>query len=112
MIEFVCFKAKGQKLIPALQEGYKHIKGTLINRMDSDDKMPDYKLKIMVDTWQKWGKGHVVAGGTQHFVDVGEVGNGFKRYDDWLNSVARNGTHLEETVHRMRNSIAQLDDAY
>ena len=38
----------GEKLIAALQTGYKHVSGSLINRMDSDDKMPDYKLEIMV----------------------------------------------------------------
>ena len=90
------FNSEGQRLIPALQEGYKHVKGTLINRMDSDDKMPDYKLDIMVAEWLKHGKGTVIAGGTQHFVDEGEVGGGFLRYEEWLNDVARRHAHYEE----------------
>ena len=90
------FHSSDHKLIPALQEGYKHVRGTLLNRMDSDDKMPDYKLEVLVDQWLKYGKGTVIAGGTEHFVDHGEVGNGFRRYEQWLNKVARNSQHKEE----------------
>ena len=73
-----------------------HLSGDLINRMDSDDKMPADKLECMVAAWLKHGKGHVIAGGTKHFVDEGEVGDGFKRYDEWLNTVARNQWHTKE----------------
>lgn len=90
------FHSKGQLLIPALQEAYRHVKGTLINRMDSDDKMPDYKLELLVEEWKKYGKGTVIAGGTEHFVDEGEVGDGFRRYEAWINEVARKGAHYEE----------------
>jgi len=90
------FNSDRPKLIPTLQVGYAQIKGSLINRMDSDDKMPDYKLQVMVETWLNYGKGHVVAGGTQHFVDQGSVGDGFIKYENWLNTVARNNTHYEE----------------
>jgi glycosyltransferase involved in cell wall biosynthesis len=84
------------KLIPALKEGYKHIKGSLLNRMDSDDIMPNYKLEIMVEKWQKYGKGTIIAGGTQHFIKGAEVGEGFKRYDKWLNQIARDNSYYEE----------------
>ncbi|MTI41202.1 glycosyltransferase family 2 protein [Fulvivirga lutimaris] len=83
------------KLIPALKEGYAVAQGTLINRMDSDDKMPPYKLEVMVSEWLKYGKGHIVAGGTSHFVDEGEVGGGFLRYEEWLNDIARSSTHYD-----------------
>ena len=87
---------EGTKLIPALQTGLKNVTGRLINRMDSDDIMPDYKIKLLVTEWKKYGKGYVIAGGTKHFVDQGEVGNGFVRYERWLNDVARNQTHFQE----------------
>jgi len=90
------YESEGEKLIPALQTGIKHCKGPLINRMDSDDKMPDYKLEILVSEWLKYGKGHVIAGGTQHFVDEGKVGEGFIRYEQWLNEVAKHNLHIEE----------------
>ncbi|UXP33740.1 glycosyltransferase [Reichenbachiella agarivorans] len=84
------------KLIPTLQVAYAQATGTLINRMDSDDKMPDYKLDVLVKEWNKYGKGHVIGGGTEHFVDEGEVGDGFRRYEVWLNDVARRSAHYEE----------------
>lgn len=84
------------KLIPTLQVGYAQAKGELINRMDSDDRMPLYKLQVLVDEWKKYGKGHVIAGGTEHFVDEGEVGDGFLKYERWLNEVARSNSHYQE----------------
>lgn len=90
------YHSKRPLLIPTLQEAYKHVKGTLINRMDSDDKMPNYKLQVLVDEWLKYGKGTVIAGGTEHFVDKGVVGDGFRKYERWLNDVARNSRHVEE----------------
>lgn len=90
------FHSKRPLLIPTLKEGYPHIKGELINRMDSDDRMPSYKLQVMLDAWQEHGKGTIVAGGTQHFVDEGEVGDGFLRYDRWLNDLARTSSHYEQ----------------
>ncbi len=90
------FNSDQPKLIPTLQVGYREVKGALINRMDSDDKMPEYKLEVMVNEWQKYGKGHVIAGGTQHFVDDGNVGDGFLKYETWLNEVARSNTHYQE----------------
>ena len=90
------FEGKSNKLIPILQEAYRRCNGTLINRMDADDYMPDYKLEVLVNEWIKHGKGTIIAGGTQHFVEEGEVGEGFKRYDRWLNDVARRNAHYEE----------------
>lgn len=88
--------SEGQRLIPALQTGIKVAKGDLINRMDSDDKMPSDKLEVLVNEWLKYGKGTVIAGGTKHFVDEGEVGDGFRRYERWLNEVAAKGQHFQE----------------
>lgn len=90
------FNSDGHKLIPTLQCGYREVKGELLNRMDSDDKMPAYKIQLLVDEWMKYGKGHVIAGGTEHFVDEGVVGDGFLRYERWLNEVARTSTHYQQ----------------
>ena len=90
------FHSDRPRLIPTLQVGYAEAKGTLINRMDSDDMMPDYKLQVLVEEWLKHGKGTIIAGGTKHFVDEGEVGDGFIRYERWLNTVARKNTHYQE----------------
>lgn len=90
------FNSDRPKLIPTLQVGYAETKGTLINRMDSDDKMPAYKIEVLVEEWSKHGKGTVIAGGTEHFVDEGVVGDGFLKYEKWLNEVARTSTHYQE----------------
>jgi len=90
------FNGRRHKLIPTLQEAYRHCKGTLINRMDADDYMPDYKLEVLVKEWNKYGKGTIITGATSHFVEKGEVGEGFKRYDRWLNDVIRRNAHYEE----------------
>lgn len=90
------FNSDKPKLIPTLQFGYKETKGTLINRMDSDDKMPVDKIEVLVKKWSIHGKGTVIAGGTKHFVDEGVVGDGFIKYEKWLNEVARTSTHYQE----------------
>ena len=90
------FHSVRHKLIPTLKEGYVHARGELINRMDSDDKMPADKLETLVEEWQKHGKGSIVAGGTEHFVDEGQVGEGFLKYEQWLNRVAKSSTHYQE----------------
>lgn len=90
------FDSDQPRLIPTLQVGYKHVRGTLLNRMDSDDKMPSDKIERLVNEWMKYGKGYVIAGGTEHFVDEGEVGDGFLKYERWLNHVAANNLHYQE----------------
>ncbi len=90
------FNSEQPRLIPTLQVGYAQARGMLINRMDSDDKMPDYKLQVLVEEWNKHGKGTIIAGGTRHFVDEGEVGDGFVKYEEWLNEVARTSTHYQQ----------------
>ena len=90
------FDSDKPKLIPTLQVAYAEVQGELINRMDSDDRMPLDKIEVLVREWQKYGKGIVIAGGTEHFVDEGEVGDGFLKYERWLNEVARTSTHYRE----------------
>ena len=90
------YDSERPSLIPALQLAYRHCSGSLINRMDSDDRMPYDKLQVLVDAWQPHGQGTVIGGGTEHFVDEGEVGGGFRRYERWLNDIARRSVHYEE----------------
>lgn len=90
------FDSDKPKLIPTLQVAYAQVQGELINRMDSDDRMPLDKIEVLVKEWLKYGKGTVIAGGTEHFVDEGEVGDGFLKYERWLNEVARTSSHYQE----------------
>ncbi|MBL4862630.1 MAG: glycosyltransferase [Crocinitomicaceae bacterium] len=90
------FNGVQPSLLNTLRYGYQNALGDLIHRMDSDDKMPVYKLEEMVNAWLRHGKGCVITGGTRSFIDNEEIGNGFKRYDQWLCKVAQLNTHKEE----------------
>lgn len=101
-------------LLEALRFGYSKTSGTLIHRMDSDDKMPVSKLSLMHDEWIKHGKGAVVTGGAEYFMDNAEVGDGFKRYASWLTEVSRTNSHAEniyrESVIASNCWLAHRDD--
>lgn len=84
------------KLIPALQTGFKASSGTLITRMDADDKMPIYKLGVMMKAWQEKGKGHVITGKTHSFKAGSAIGDGYKRYDKWIAELAEQQNHWSE----------------
>ncbi len=90
------FNNDRSRLIPALQLGYSKSQGVLINRMDSDDYMPAYKLEVLVTEWLKYGKGTIIVGGTRHFVDKGRLGDGFVKYDRWLNGIVKDGRFYQE----------------
>ncbi|MCI5056146.1 MAG: glycosyltransferase [Flavobacteriales bacterium] len=90
------FHSERRQLIPTLKHGYQFVQGDLINRMDADDYMPLDKIETLVNEWLKYGKGHIIAGGTEHFVNEGQVGGGFLRYEKWLNNVAKNDLYLEQ----------------
>jgi len=83
-------------LLKSLRVGYSKTKGDCIHRMDSDDKMPAYKLESMLAALVNVGRGSVVTGGTSYFSDERTIGDGFKRYDKWLCEVARLNSHAVE----------------
>ena len=83
-------------LLEALRTGYASSNGAYIHRMDSDDKMPNYKLKVMLEALIDSGKGTVITGGTSYFSDETIIGDGFLRYDKWLCEVARLNSHASE----------------
>jgi len=82
-------------LLNALRYGYSKASGTIIHRMDSDDLMPKNKLERMMEAWKIHGKGCVITGGVEYFIDQGELGDGFIRYAKWLTDVSAQNTHAE-----------------
>ena len=56
-------------LLNALRYGYSKASGTIIHRMDSDDLMPKNKLERMMEAWKIHGKGCVITGGVEYFID-------------------------------------------
>ncbi len=81
-------------IIAALQKGYQSAKGTLITRMDADDHMPKQKLRLMHQSWEAHGKGHLITGRVAYFSDK-PLGEGYLKYTDWLNNLVKTRRHFE-----------------
>ena len=85
----------GSGIIEALRTGYKYSKGTFITRMDSDDLMVLNKLEQMQHSLKMHGEGHLALGHVRYFSDEG-IGNGYKRYETWLNGLTSKGRNFDE----------------
>lgn len=88
-------KNKGSGIINALRLAFQHSSGTFITRMDSDDLMHPEKLAIMMNDLQKHGKKHVALGLVKYFSDTG-IGEGYAKYESWLNHLTSEGTNYSE----------------
>lgn len=86
---------KGTGIISALQTGYEYAKGEFITRMDSDDIMTPNKLSKMVADLKNSGTGKVALGWVKYFSEVG-IGEGFKSYETWLNTLSSTGTNYDD----------------
>ncbi|MGB1247507.1 MAG: glycosyltransferase family 2 protein, partial [Chitinophagales bacterium] len=73
-------------IITALRLAYENASGEYITRMDADDIMPKYKLDEMLRILQKNGSGIVATGKVKYFSET-TLGDGYKRYEQWLNSL-------------------------
>lgn len=91
-----CFDNPGNGIIPALQLGYQKAQGTFITRMDADDIMTGDKLEVLVNSLIKSGPGHLSTGLVRYFVNYGEVGDGYVKYQDWLNGLSRMGNNFKQ----------------
>ena len=89
------YQNQGEGIIEALRLGYSKSKGQMITRMDSDDIMTHNKLKVMVTSLIEHGKGHLAVGQVKYFSDKG-IGNGYERYEKWLNRLTENGDNYNE----------------
>lgn len=82
-------------IIPALQLAFKHSKGTYITRMDADDIMAADKLQQLKSGLEQKGRGYCSTGWVQYFSE-GILGNGYQRYEAWLNHLTLTGSHYHE----------------
>lgn len=85
----------GAGIISALRTAFAKSKGSLITRMDSDDLMAPNRLSHMVKKLMEKGKGHVSIGQVRYFSDGG-IGDGYRRYETWLNGLTEKGTNFME----------------
>ncbi len=80
---------------PAMRFAFRQARGPIITRMDSDDIMPPNRLFSMKKMLLENGPGHVATGAVRFFGEDG-VGEGFRRYEAWLNELAATGRHFAE----------------
>ncbi|MEM9076403.1 MAG: glycosyltransferase family 2 protein [Bacteroidota bacterium] len=88
-------KNTGNGVIPALQTAYSNCIGQYITRMDSDDVMLAKRLQVMVESLQKHGLGYLAVGQVNYFSENG-IGNGYRKYEIWLNALTKAGTNYLE----------------
>lgn len=89
------FNNEGHGIITALQLAYAKSKGDFITRMDADDINSSEKLALMRKQLLESGKGFLATGLVQYFAEGG-VGDGFKKYERWLNALNKNGNAFQE----------------
>lgn len=85
--------AKG--IIPALQLAYKKSSGEFITRMDSDDIMVPEKLATQKQQLLQHGNNHIALGLVKYFSD-NEMGEGYLKYENWLNELTKNGSNFSD----------------
>jgi len=88
-------QANGQGIIAALRQAYSDSRGLLITRMDADDYMAPIKLEVLCKGLLQQGKGHVALGSVSYFSDA-ELGEGYRRYAEWLNDLTKKGDNFKE----------------
>jgi len=86
---------KGHGIIMALRNAYAMASGAYVTRMDSDDIMMPNKLEVMLHSLLHSGNGFIALGKVRYFSSRG-VSNGYKRYEEWLNSLTHKGSNFSE----------------
>jgi glycosyltransferase involved in cell wall biosynthesis len=85
----------GTGIIDALRLAYSHAQGEMITRMDADDLMTNDKLEVLQKNLQQHGTGHLAVGGVKYF-STESLGDGYKRYEQWLNGLTAQGDNFTE----------------
>ncbi len=89
------FKNQSKGIIPALQLAFQHSRGAYISRMDADDQMAPEKLEYLVKALLENGSGHITTGWVK-YISPTKLGDGYLRYEAWLNKLCSNNSNYEE----------------
>ena len=89
------FNNTGKGIIEALRFAYSKSIGNFITRMDADDIMPIHKLQTLKTALLTQGEGHVATGLVEYFADY-PMGNGYLKYQNWLNTLTKTGSNFKE----------------
>lgn len=85
----------GEGIIDTLRLAYSKSIGNLITRMDADDLMAKNKLHLLKQKLVEVGTGYVATGLVKYFSE-NELGNGYKKYEQWLNHLTKNQNNFTE----------------
>lgn len=85
----------GNGIIDALQLGYAKSRGNFITRMDADDIMVKNRLETQKEQLLHAGKNHIALGLVNYFSNA-PLGDGYKKYETWLNKLTQNGTNFSD----------------
>lgn len=88
-------KNSGKGIIDALKLAYQNSKGNFITRMDADDLMSKNKIFELVNLLQQKNEVQVATGYVEYFSD-NELGEGYKKYANWLNNLVDKESHFSE----------------
>ncbi|MCB9190513.1 MAG: glycosyltransferase family 2 protein [Flavobacteriales bacterium] len=89
------FKNTGKGIIDALRLAFSESCGEFITRMDADDRMAPRKLEFLKRDLKSFGKGNLAIGQVKYFSET-EVGDGYRRYEQWLNGLTETGTNYAD----------------
>ncbi|MFM1876102.1 MAG: hypothetical protein RL266_1839 [Bacteroidota bacterium] len=89
------FQNDGSGIIDALRLAYSVSIGNLITRMDADDRMAPSKLEILKYNLICSSKESIAIGAVKYFSET-PLGDGYKRYEEWLNSLTEKGSNYSE----------------
>lgn len=80
------FINNGNGIIDALRLAYSKSTGNFVTRMDADDLMAENKLHLLKEKLTIVGTDYVATGLVKYFSE-NELGNGYKKYEAWLNEL-------------------------
>lgn len=110
---FQLFTNDGSGTICALQTALRNASGKLITRQDADDLQPANKLAELKQLLLSHGPGHIATGHVKYFCE-GKLGNGFLKYEKWLNDLCSNSSHerhlFKECVIASSNWLLYTED--
>jgi glycosyltransferase involved in cell wall biosynthesis len=89
------FNNDSKGIIGSLRLAFENSQGKFITRMDSDDIMKPNKLAVLKTSLIKHGEKHIACGAVEYFADF-EIGNGFKKYEQWLNGLITKGNNFDD----------------
>lgn len=90
------FKTKGSGIIAALRLAFAESSGAFITRMDADDLMAPEKLAELSSALVAKGRGHLATGLVRYFATGRPLGEGYARYEAWLNRLTLEARNFEE----------------